>query len=418
MNIYFCGIGGVGIGPLAEIALDAGHTVVGSDPHESLMTHRLRERGVKISDDQSGVFLDAQYHHEQFDWFVYTAAIKDDHPELLLAKKLGIKTSKRDELLSEIIKQKNLKLIGITGTHGKTTTTAMAVWTMQQLDIPVSYSVGTTLSFGPSGRYVPGSRYFVYECDEFDKNFLQFHPYVSLITSIDYDHPDTYSTPDDYIAAFRQFTHQSEWSILWQNDANLIGDELIGELPRAWVLGEHDVAPVKLGGEHNRRNASLVVKAMEKLEITGDAIEALSRFPGSDRRFELLAPNLYSDYGHHPAEVAATLEEAREHNDDVVLVYQPHQNVRQHELRGQYTDCFELANDVYWLPTYLTREDPALPVLTPQELTLDVTNFDSIHYADLNDQLWADIEKARARGALVLCMGAGTIDEWVRSRLK
>lgn len=412
MNIYFCGIGGVGLGPLAEIALDAGHTVQGSDPHESLTTKRLAARGVAINNKQKGAFLQAIHQHQPIDWFVYTSALPADHPELQLAKMLGIKTTKRDELLHAIIEEKGLKLIAVAGTHGKTTTSAMTVWTMKQLGIPVSYSVGTTMSFGPSGHYEPGSEYFVYECDEYDRNFLQFHPYLSLLPSLDYDHPDTYGTPEDYVAAFRQFLTQSQHSIMWQHDANLIG-----ETKNSWVLGSHDMSAITLPGEHNRRNASLVVKAFEQLGISGNIVDIINRFPGTDRRFEKLVENIYTDYAVHPTEIAVTLQLARELNDDVVVVYQPHQNVRQHGLRTQYVDCFELASEIYWLPTYLTREDPSLPVLSPEELTEDLTNREVVHIADLDDALWEKIQQARDRGALVLLMGAGSIDGWARERL-
>lgn len=180
MNIYFSGIGGVGIGPLAEIARDAGYDVQGSDARASSITRELKESGIQISTDQTGMFLDACHQKKPLDWFVHTAALPSDHPELLRARELGLRIAKRDELLSAIIADKGLQLIAIAGTHGKTTTTGMTVWTMQQLGIPVSYSVGTTLSFGPSGHYEPGSRYFVYECDEFDRNFLAFSPHLSL----------------------------------------------------------------------------------------------------------------------------------------------------------------------------------------------------------------------------------------------
>ncbi len=411
MNIYFCGIGGVGLGPLAEIALDAGYAVQGSDNAESLMIEHLQKRGVEIDFHQDGVFLRNRHAEKPIDLVVYSAGVPNTNADIIAAKELGIRLMKRDGLLAHIIETKDLELIAIAGTHGKTTTTAMTVWAMQQLGVPVSYSVGTTMSFGPSGYFDPASRYFVYECDEFDRNFLEFHPSLSIITSMDFDHPDTFGSPENYVTAFRQFLTQSKRSVLWQNDSNLLG-----EVPDAWVLGEHDIANISLTGEHNRRNATLVVKALERLNISGNVVEALNGFPGVDRRFEKIDTNLYSDYGHHPAEIAATLELASEINDDVVLVYQPHQNVRQHEFRMQYTDCFERAKEVYWLPTYLTREDPSLVVLKPEELIENVTNFDAIHVADLNDDLWHNIQKARKRGALVLCMGAGSIDDWVRKK--
>lgn len=412
MIIYFSGIGGVGLGPLAEIALDAGYEVTGSDLKEGLMTKHLTERGVTIGLEQSGTFLANTHAKQPIDWFVYTSALASDHPELIVARELGIKTTKRDELLSHIIAEKQLKLIAVAGTHGKTTTTSLLVWAFKQLGIPVSYSIGTTLSFGPSGKFDPASEYFVYECDEYDRNFLQFHPYMALIPSLSYDHPDTYPTAADYNDAFRQFLQQSHASIVWQNTA-----EQLGDIAGAWVLGDQDVAQLSLPGEHIRRNASLVAKAFERLGIAGDITAALNQFPGVDRRFEKLADNIYTDYAVHPNEIAATIAMAREVNPQVVAIYQPHQNVRQHGVKDLYTDCFDGAKEIYWLPTYLTREDPALAVLTPQELTRHLSHQENLHFADLNDELWQNIQAARANGALVLVMGAGTIDGWVRKEI-
>lgn len=413
MNIYFSGIGGVGLGPLAEIAHDAGHQVQGSDISESLTTKELTARGISVNTKQKGAFLQAVHGMKPVDWFVYTAALPEDHPELALARQLGIKTSKRDELLAYLIQEKNLKLVAVTGTHGKTGTTSMLIWAFLQLGVPVSYSVGTTLSFGPSGHYDPNSEYFIYECDEFDRNFLHFHPYLSIITTLDYDHPDTYGTPEDYMAAFRQFIDQSGTTVMWQTDGVMVhATEQDGIL-----VAPDDVAAITLPGELTRRNATLALKALDTLGLPGDHLTVLNSFPGSQRRFEKLAANLYTDYGHHPTEIAATLQMARELNDHVVLVYQPHQNIRQHELKSQYTDCFEQADQVYWLPTYLSREDPNLPILTPEELTENITNHDRIHIVGPDDDLWGAVQQARAQGMLVLVMGAGSIDSWLRDKI-
>ncbi|PID33046.1 hypothetical protein CR969_02835 [Candidatus Saccharibacteria bacterium] len=164
-------------------------------------------------------------------------------------------------------------------------------------------------------------------------------------------------------------------------------------------------------------NATLVMEAIAKIapELSQQQIiEAINSFPGTSRRFEKIAENLISDYGHHPTEIAATLKMAREVSDSVVLVYQPHQNVRQHQVCDLYTDCMELADEIYWLPTYLTREDPNLEVLTPADLTKNLTNKSTVKIADLTDQLVEEINSARAAGKLVVCMGAGSIDDWVR----
>jgi UDP-N-acetylmuramate--alanine ligase len=184
-------------------------------------------------------------------------------------------------------------------------------------------------------------------------------------------------------------------------------------------MGDNEVADINLPGAHYRRNATLAIKAIEYLNL-GDkqqVVDILNKFPGTDRRFERLTDNLYSDYGHHPAEIAAMLRLARELSDHVVLVYQPHQNVRQHEVQSDYTDCFEPAEEIYWVPTYLSREDPNLAILTPEELTKNITNKQAVHIAELNDELWDTINTARESGKLVLAMGAGSIDGWLRAKL-
>lgn len=416
MNIYFSGMGGVGIGPLAEIASDMGFSIQGSDLYEGLMTEELESRGIPVSvGPQDGTFLQSCHDAAAIDWFVYTAALPDDHAELALARQLGIRVSKRDEFLSYIIKEKGLKLIAVSGSHGKTTTTGMLVWLFTQLGIPTSYAIGTTLPFGPNGKYDPSSEYFIYECDEYDRNLLHFSPYLAIIPSVDYDHPDSYPTVEDYLSAFRQFVHQSAKAILWQKDADYIKTRDSS----TWSLQEDEVLDLKLPGVHNRRNGTLVLKALEHLGIgeNGGNRDVLEQFPGTDRRFEKLADNLYTDYGHHPVEIAATLQLAKELSDKVMLVYQPHQNRRQHEIKDDYNDQFEQADLVYWVPTYLSREDPHQAILTPEELFAHVTNKEIFHAADMDDELWTIIQSERANGTLVLGMGAGTIDGWLREQL-
>lgn len=416
MNIYFAGIGGVGIGPLAEIARDAGHFVAGSDATKSPVTYQLEEKGVDINYIQDGTFLATLHAERPFDWFIYTAAMPEDHPEMLTAAKLGIRMGKRDELIGDIITEHGLKLVAVAGTHGKTTTTGMLVWLFKQLHIPLSYSVGSTLSFGPSGKFDENAQYFLYECDEFDRNFLHFSPYLSLITSVDYDHPDTYPTHQDYDAAFQQFIDHSAHVIMWDKYAA----NRFHLTESSSILSDNDLIPTHLIGQHSRENATLVAKAAEYLSV-GDfnsVPEILDTFPGTSRRFEQLDSGLFTDYAHHPTEIAATLQLARELSNHVTVVYQPHQNIRQHQLVTSYTDCLQLAEKIYWLPTYLTREDPSLPVLTPEQLTNNLTNKSLVEYRQMDDTLWDDIQAARQQGSVVIVMGAGTIDGWVRDQLQ
>jgi UDP-N-acetylmuramate--alanine ligase len=426
MRIYFSGLGGVGIGPLAEIARDAGYDVIGSDLSDNLMTEQLRSQGVQVFIGQDGQNIETAHASAPLDWFVYTSALPSDHPELVFAREHAIRVSKRDEFLAQFVRDHDLTLIAVAGTHGKTTTTGLLAYAFRALGIPLSYSVGTTLSWGPSGQHDTAAKHFVYECDEYDRNFLHFEPAMSIITALDYDHVDTYTTVDEYKNAFQQFIQQSGMSVMWEKDRRYLGNfdadyEAYDELM--------DLSHITLAGDHVRHNAFLVQQVLKHLFKSRDTsyesrpiaesqiIHAINEFPGTARRFEKLTGNLYSDYGHHPAEIAATLQMAGELSDHVVLVYQPHQNVRQHQIKDDYTDeVFAGAETVYWLPTYLSREDAALETLTPAQLSSQITG-DKVHPADMDDALWDDICRHRDAGHLVLVMGAGSIDAWVRQRL-
>lgn len=420
MHIYFSGIGGVGLGPLAEVAKQAGHTVSGSDIAPGLMTEQLERLGIGYSIGQTGAQIAAVHEKSPIDWVVVTAALPHDHPEIVFAKTHKLKLSKRDEFINYIVNQKKLKLIAISGTHGKTTTTAMLIWLFKQFDAPASYSIGTTISFGPSGKFDPNSEYFIYEADEYDHNMLKFHPAISLITALDYDHPDTYPTIEDYKQAFNRFLDQSDHAYLWQKDAGYLSRKKSSDLT---IVDSTLCAtcPVKLTGEHNRQNAKLAMACFAQL-FTEFKIEnvtmAMNHFPGSMRRFEKLAENIYTDYAHHPTEIAAIIQLAREIADHVVVVYQPHQNLRQHDIQYSYKTCFDGAEHVYWLPTYLSREDPKLPILSPAELISGMDHPEIAEPAQLDNQLIEIIRGAHRQDKLILALGAGDIDDWLRKNLK
>jgi UDP-N-acetylmuramate--alanine ligase len=248
---------------------------------------------------------------------------------------------------------------------------------------------------------------------------LHFEPEYTIITSLDYDHPDTYPTKKSYVEAFVQFIEQSGFSYLWGKDRRHLD---VPDIAASYEAYDElmDLSEFTLPGIHMRQNAYLVSRLLE--EVIGETVShkqilhAINSFPGTSRRFEKLADNLYSDYGHHPVEIAATLQMAREISNHVVLAYQPHQNLRQHEIRDQYTDCMQLAESIYWLPTYLSRENPELNILSPEQLTENLTNRSSVRYAELNDKLWQDIQDEVANNKLVLLMGAGSIDAWAREK--
>ncbi|MDR1032784.1 MAG: Mur ligase domain-containing protein [Candidatus Nomurabacteria bacterium] len=400
MNIYLSGINGTGIGPLALMAGDAGFKVFGSDLSRGAIYDDIIESGAEFEiGAQDGKFLQRMHSKHHIDWLVYTSALTSDHPELVLAGKLGIKATKRDDLMNYIIKEKGLELIAVAGTHGKTTTTAMLVWAFQRLGLPLSYVVGTTLPFAKSGHYDPNAKYIAYECDEYDRNFIKFHPELALITTVGHDHIDIYPTEASYKQAFEQFEAQSQQVI---RSTELIVDP-----------------GLKLPGEHNRENANLVLAALQQLGVLQGlplqrGAELLNAFPGSNRRFERLADGLYTDYAHHPDEVTATVQMARELSDKVAVIYQPHQNTRQHQVKEGYKGAFLGADKIFWLPTYLTREDPSLPVLTPSDFIATLANKEAAEAAELDDKLLEVIKKLRNSGYLVVMMAAGPADSWLR----
>ncbi len=423
MHIFFSGIGGTAIGPLAMIAHQAGFTVSGSDKQPSDYIEYLRKRGIdNIHVGQTIENIERVHQAEPIDWIVYSSAVaieNPNHPELVFAEKRGIKSSKRDELLNKIIQETDKKLIAIAGTHGKTTTTAMAIWLFKQLNMPISYSVGAKISFGEMGHFDFDSEYFIYECDEFDHNFLAFHPRISLITGIDYDHHEIFPTRTDYVEAFKQFLSQSQLNIMWEND--ITKNQLVPDEQHYRVLSEEDpsINELRLPGLVNRHDAWQVIQAVHELtqHPIKDLTEKMQSFPGLSRRFESIAHNLYTDYAHTIPKIAGCLQMAYEISDNVVVVYEPLTDRRQHFIKDGYADLFTGIKKLYWIPSYLAREDPSQEILTPEDLIRHMNNPEIAQPAELDDNLHRSIEQHLAHGDLVVCLsggGGGSLDEWLR----
>ena len=402
MNVYISGISGTGMGPLALMAKQAGLNVCGSDMAKGAIYDELVAMGVEVKiGPQDGEYLRKKLT-EGIDWFVYTSALPEDHAELVLAREADIKCTKRDDFTAYLVDALKLKMVAVAGTHGKTTTTAMIIWTALKLNLQVAYIVGSTLGFAPSGAYHAGDKYFVYEADEYDRNFLKYYPWLAVVVAVSYDHPDIYHTKEEYTEAFEKFRAQSESVI----------EEVVSN------------DGLKLAGAARRADAALALETIKKMapEVTEDEIvKILNEFPGVGRRFEKIADGVYTDYAHHPEEIAATIDVAREeceltHKKGVVVVYQPHQNTRQHEVRDGYKEAFVGADRVYWLPTYLTREDENLPVLTPEELIAGLVNSDVAEATVLNDELEKNLRKYINDGYMVLMMTAGPADAWLREK--
>ena len=422
MHVYFSGIGGAGIGPLALIAKQAGYDVSGSDKQKSSYIDYLKKHGVKnIKVGQDGSQIAAAHARKPIDWFVYSSAVeKEDpsHPEIKFARKNKIRISKRDEFTNQIISDKNLKLIAVAGTHGKTTTTSMVIWLFKELGIPISYSVGAKTSFAEMGQYEPGSEYFVYECDEFDRNFLAFQPNLSLICGVTYDHHEIYPTKADYQQAFRDFIDQSGWSILWQREYDYLKLRLSKHYS---VLSPHGMPKIALPGKFNREDAWLAVQGLASItkESREKLLEIIDRFPGLQRRMEQIVPGLYSDYAHTPEKIQGAMSVALEMADDknVVVVYEPLTNRRQHYMMGEYKDSFKGAKKVYWIPSYLAREDPDQKVLTPAELITHLADPSIAEPMARDEKLKKAIKEHLKNGDMVVVMAGGggdSLDDWIR----
>jgi UDP-N-acetylmuramate--alanine ligase len=425
MHIFFSGIGGTAISSLALIAHEAGYEVSGSDARPSGYLDYLAKHGV--TDTHIGVdsdFIASVHAKSPIDWFVYGSAQPmdfPDHPEFAFCQENNIKMSKRDEFLGKIIQDKGLKLIAVAGTHGKTTTTAMAVWVFKQLGVLLSYSGGAKLSFGDVGEYDPEGEYFVYEADEYDRNFLSFYPEVALISGIGYDHPDIYPTRESYEEAFLEFIDQSDKVVIWHDDA----ERLAIEAGRKYTIldkSEPNVESVQLAGLVNRQNAWLVASG---LSITlgkpvDELVKILNKFPGVSRRFEQIAPNIYSDSAHTPEKIRGALQLAREKGgDNVVVVYEGLHNLRQHFIKAELASLFDGVKRLYIVPSYLAREDKNLELLTPEKLLklMETQIRSEAAAAELNGDLRLAIEHHAQQGDLVLCLsagGSGSLDEWLR----
>ncbi len=427
MHIYFSGIGGAGIGPLALIAHQAGYQVSGSDKQHSSYIDYLKEHGVTdIHIGQTTEAIAAEHTKNPIDWFVYSSALPKEnpnHPELKFVEENGIKHSKRDGFLNHLLREKSLKLLAVTGTHGKTTTTAMMIWLFKQLSIPISYNVGAKLSFGGMGEFDPTSEYFIYECDEYDRNFLSFTPYMSLISGIDWDHADVYPTREEYYAAFVEFIFdKSTEVILWHEDAKRLKLNLDSEETIVTSLKEDDptLKLLTLPGAVNRADACLVMWAASALtgKPLGELATHLNRFPGVSRRFEAIRTGLYTDYAHTPKKIEGALQLAHEvAGDKVVVVYEGLHNTRQHFIKSELEHLFDSVKKLYIAPSYLAREDPNLDLLSPADLVALTSLPKKAEPAELNDDLKRHIQDHLVDGDLVLCLtagGGGSLDEWLR----
>ena len=440
-RVHFVGIGGAGMSGIAEVLLDYDLEVTGSDQAASEATRHLESLGVKVWIGHS------PEHVAGADLVVRSSAIKDDNPEIGAARARGITVIRRAEMLAELMRLKYG--IAVAGTHGKTTTTSLVGTMLTEAGLDPTVIVGGRLRVSGTGARLGKSWYLVAEADEFDRSFLRLQPVLAVITTIDVDHLDTYRDLADIEAAFAQFADTVPFFgqvITCLDDKNvqtllpkLAGRRVLtyGFSPQAdlvavdvrsegggspftvrhaqrGVLGE---VAVPLPGRHNVQNALAAIGVALAVGLDFAAIaKGIAAFKGVHRRFERLGTfqgaAVVDDYAHHPAEVAATLQAAREAFPGARLhaVFQPHLYSRTRDLATDFGRSL-LGADAAWVTdVYAAREEP-IPGVSGA-LVVDAARSSghrNVRYVDHWRELPPHLRETVAASEVVLTMGAGDV---------
>ena len=363
-HVHFIGIGGIGVSAIARMMIGQGKQVSGQDMHDSEIIHALQKLGAEITVGQTHDAIPANA-----DLVVYTIAIQTYDPVLFEnLTKLEIPVRSYPQMLHEVTAGKYT--IAISGTHGKTTTTAMIAGILSDAQKDPTVIVGSLLSSGTN--FIAGhSEYVVVEACEYRRSFLNIEPTILVITNIDEDHMDYYTDIEDIKSAFRELAMKvpSNGYIVCnpadKNIADVIKDVKATIVDYStYVTG---TISLKVPGAHNKRNAAAAVALGETLGIAVvDSTKSLGEFSGTWRRFQrkgTLANGacLYDDYAHHPKEIIATLEGFRElypkNQWKIIVLFQPHLFSRTKSLFTEFTESFNDADTVVVLPIYAAREE-------------------------------------------------------------
>ena len=370
---FFVGVGGIGISAIARMMLLNGVVVYGSDMAQSEITDELAALGVHVSIGQSFDLIP-----EDSNLIVYTTAIKHYDPALMekiFAAKIPAKSY--PEMLHLITAGKYT--IAVSGTHGKTTTTAMIAKVLIDAQKDPSVIVGSLLKEYKSNLIVGKSEYFVVEACEYERSFLHINPKVLVITNIEPDHLDYYKDLDDIQSAFRELVVQTGSVLVCNpNDPALLPVLAEVKIKIVDYTTYFDKVPkLTVPGLHNRKNAAAALAVADLVGVdTAAATKAISEFAGTWRRLEKRGETksgtiVYDDYAHHPTEIRASLEALRElypkGDKKITIVFQPHLYSRTKALFEEFATAFDVADAVYFLPIYFAREEPD-PTVSSEKL--------------------------------------------------
>ncbi len=444
--VHFVGIGGIGMSGIAEVMLNLGYQVQGSDIRANPNVERLEGLGAKIAIGH------AAENVEGAGAIVVSSAIKPNNPELVAARSKKIPVVRRAEMLAELMRLKFAVAVG--GTHGKTTTTSLVSVLMDAAGVdPTVINGGIISAYGSNAKVGLGD-WMAVEADESDGSFLKLRSTVAIVTNIDPEHMEHYGDFDTLRKAFVQFVenlpfygfavlctdHPEVQSLASriedrrvityganpQADARLsnvrmepsgttfdVTFRLRGQKPESWT----DIV-LPMMGEHNVLNAVAALATARELGLTEHAAKkALAGFGGVKRRFtktgEWRGAVIIDDYGHHPVEIAAVLKAARQASTGkVIAVMQPHRYSRLHDLFEDFSTCFNDADSVLVAPVYTAGEDP-IEGADRDHLVASLTAHGHRDAGPVSrSSVATEVAKRAEAGDVVVCLGAGDITQW------
>ena len=444
-RVHFVGIGGSGMSGIAEVMLSLGYQVQGSDLKNNASVQRLKNLGatVVIGHDEKNIC--------GADAIVVSSAVDESNPEVAAAREQLLPIVQRAEMLAELMRFRYS--IAVAGTHGKTTTTSLVASVLAEGGLDPTFVIGGRLKSADSNARLGQGEYLVAEADESDASFVHLKPMLAIVTNIDADHMSTYDGDLEKLrTAFIEFLHNLPFyglAILCADDPGV--NEVLGRVGRSMVTygidSEADIRAediefsegltrfrvvrpdkdealdisLRLPGLHNVRNALAAIAVAQELQISDQAvIDALQNFEGIDRRFqnqgEVETTNgrvmLVDDYGHHPTEIAATIEAARAGWPDkrIVLAFQPHRYSRTRDLLDDFATVLSEADVVIVLEVYAAGED-AIAGADGRAIARAVRSRGGVEpiFVEELDDLAEILGSVLADGDLVLTMGAGDI---------
>ncbi|MDD5363188.1 MAG: UDP-N-acetylmuramate--L-alanine ligase [Ignavibacteria bacterium] len=443
-TVHFIGIGGIGMCGLAEYLLVKGFRISGSDITRTFITQRLEKKGARIKYGHK-----ASNVGKEVDLVVHTSAVKTENPELKEAVERKIKTVKRAFLLGELVNGKYL--IAVSGTHGKTSTTAMIAKVLIDAKLDPTVFVGGNLEFLGGASYRIGKgKYAVVEADEYDRSFHTLKPAIAVINNVELDHTDIYKTEKDIVESFKTFANgvkSTGYFVVNMNDRNVkkvmndricrradFGKGCINDISGVkadktgitYKLNETDIR-LSILGYHNVFNSAAAFITGSLVNIKPPVIiKSLEEFPGVKRRLELKYRkdiSVYDDYAHHPTEVASSLKSINEVKEGrLIVVYQPHTFTRTREFYKDFANALRTADVVYLMPVYPARELPIKGV-TSKLIYDKIKNTAAkkvlvVKTDKLNNALKKEIKK----GDYIVFQGAGDItnfcDEFIKGLKK